>query len=284
MSKGEDRPEFWKLEFAVRVVRYLLRVSMFVLVGGAAFCGLVLLFNAQALLNRYAERYMMNRANAAHHQPVLPSTTAEPLNAGRSAAPEQQASQPAPVAERERAVAIYVRGAESIADVAAADRWVDVILTHQPGTGAPFSEVVLENVKVLTIELVTADGGGGGQSALHAVTLDVDSDVMENLALASRSSEVSLALHRRRGDDRPSSRQRGGAEAAALPPIAARDTTGGSEVAEGVPPSAPEAGQANVPEVASNAPTAAPDDDRFAIVTIHRVRGKSSTYRVPRER
>ena len=44
----------------MRAVRYLLRVSMLVLVGIAVFCGLVLLFNAQALLNRYAELYMMD--------------------------------------------------------------------------------------------------------------------------------------------------------------------------------------------------------------------------------
>lgn len=276
----------------MRAMRFLLRVSMLALVGVAVFCGLVLLFNAQALLNRHAELYMMdtersstavvNRANAAHHQPVLPSTTAEPVHAVPSSAPEPRASQPPVVAEGERAAAIYVSGAEGIADIAAADRWVDVILTHQPGTSASFSEVVLENVKVLTIELVAADGGG---STLHAVTLDIDSDAIENLALASRSSKLSLALHRPRGHDHPPHRQSGRAEIAAMrPPIAARDSAGGSEVAQGLPPSAPEAKQADVPEATSNTPTSPPDDDRFTIVTIHRVGGESSTHRVLRER
>jgi Flp pilus assembly protein CpaB len=258
-------------------VRYLLRVSMLMLVGVAVFCGLVLLFNAQALLNRHAELYMMdtersstavmNRANAAHHEPALPST-------------------PPVRAETERVPAIHVSGAESLAGVAAADRFVDVILTHQPGTSAAFSEVVLENVKVLTIEPITADGGIGERSTLHAVTLDVDSDAVENLVLASRSGKLSLTLHRPGDHGRPPNGQSGGAEVATTPPIAARDAPppSGPELAEGPPPSAPEARQANAPEAAGNTPTSAPDDDRFTIVTINRVGGKSSTHRVPRER
>lgn len=248
------------------------------LVGVAVFCGLVLLFNAQALLNRYAELYMMDtegsstavtsRANATHHGPVLASTTAEPVHAGGSAAPEPAASHNPVVTETERAAAIYVSGAERIAEVAASDRWVDVILTHQPGTSASFSEVVLENVKVLTIELTTADGGIGERSTSHAVTLDVDSDTAENLVLASRSGKLSLALHRPGDHGRAPSVHSGGAEGATP-----------------LPGSVPDARLPSGPELAaSSTSTAAPDDDGFTIVTVHRVGGISTTHRVPRER
>ena len=243
----------------MRAVRYLLRVSALMLVGVAVFCGLVLLLNAQVLLNRYAELYMMdtdasstpvlNRLNrAANNESSFASATGDPVRATNSPVSEPQAPSPAIWAKSE-ATNIYVSNAESIADVAASDRWVDVILTHQPGTNAAFNEIVLENVRVLTIELVTADGGIGERSAVHAVTLDADADIVENLLLASRSGKLSLAL-RRPGDSRR--------------PLDASWT--GS------------------PEVANNQSGSATDDERFTVVTVNRAGGKPSTHRVPRER
>jgi Flp pilus assembly protein CpaB len=349
---GRARPAYLDREFAVRAVRYLLRVSVLMLAGVAVFFGLVLLLNAQALLNRYAELYMMDtegssasaskRINVAHRERFLPSSTVEPVRADHAPGSEPRAPLSRIVAaDTERA--IYVSGAESIASVAAPERWVDVILTHQSGSSATFSEVVLENVKVLTIELITAERGIGERSALHAVTLDVDSDTVENLLLSSRSGKLSLALHRPRENRHQPEVQTGGPEVAGALPVSApevlkvagpkaagapsvsapdaaravmpevasnppalapeapqaptpevandlqpsapqaRQTTG-PELAESPPPPAPQAQQTNSREVANITPASEPDDERFAVVTVHRVGGTSSTYRVPRER
>jgi hypothetical protein len=254
-----------ELEFAVRAVRYLLRLSALTLVGVAVFCGLVLLLNAQILLNRYAELYMMdadasstpvlNRLHGANGEPATPpAATSDPERAGNI--PEPQPAPPASPLNTERA-AIHVNDAESIAGVAAADRRVDVILTRQPEAGAAFSEAVLENVKVLAIKLVN---GGGERAAVHAVTLDVDSETIENLLLASRSGKLSLVLHRPI-EKRPSgARQVASVAPTEIPPFApeARQTIG-VEVAASASVPAPDVAPAAMPEVTSTPPTPAPE-------------------------
>lgn len=247
----------------MRAVRYLLRVSVLMLVGAAVFCGLVLLLNAQVLLNRYAELYMMDAEVSS--TPILNGLNGapnnEPLNTER--------------------VAIHVNDAASIAAVTAADRRVDVILTHQLETGAAFSEAVLENVKVLGIESVS---GGGERAAVHAVTLDVDSETIGNLLLASRSGRLSLTLHR------PIDK----------PPLDAHQITGaatteshGADVASNTPSSATDVRASAGAEVAdvravnalaANRPDAEPDDESFTVITVNRAGGQSSIHRVPRER
>ena len=284
----------------MRAVRYLLRVGVLMLVGVAVFCGLVLLLNAQVLLNRYAELYMMdtesssaavlNRINgAANDESAFASATSEPVRARNSPASEPQAPSPAILAKSEPATAIHVSNVESIADVAASDRWVDVVLTHQPGTSAAFSEVVLENVKVLTIE--PADSDFGEQSAVHAVTFDVDTDTAQNLLLASHSGRLSLVL-RRPGDNRAPVEANQASIPEAVPNIPELVTstpgpvTSLPEPATSVPKtvtSAPEP-VASAPVPVTPQPTAVQDDPGFTVVTVNRVGGTPSTYRVPRER
>jgi hypothetical protein len=320
-----------ELEFAVRVVRYLLRVSALMLVGVAVFCGLVLLLNAQILLNRYAELHMMDtdtsgpilnrRADAADNGPALAPVTDKSTRTGGSAISESQTMPQATFPDGERA-AIPVSGAERVADVAAADRWVDVILTHRPATGAAFSEVVLENVKVLAIELIS--GNVGERSAEHAVKLDIDSETIENLLLASRSGKLSLALHRPPVKHPLEARRNGNTTLtrSLTPPAAAVRHTADVEVAAGAAVSVSDAPPAALPDVADTAPMAgsesppasgpdlasivpsssgdatpaaraevadtpaadAPGDEHFTVVTVNRVGGSSSIHRVPRER
>lgn len=99
-----------------------------------------------------------------------------------------------------RTTAIRVRNAESIADAAAGDRRVDVILTYQIKGSAPHSDVVLENVGVITIEPV-ADENNNARTAAHTVTLDVDDATAQNLLLASQTGSLSLVL--RKPDNQP---------------------------------------------------------------------------------
>ena len=209
----------------MRAVRYLLRIGGLVSAGGAVFFGLVLLLNAQVLLNRYAELYMMDttgssagvptnsvsayapaglepmhesRARPTHPKPAPPAAGSKAGNTSSAQMAEPQATSPATMAKSEAAGVIYVSNAESIAGLEASDRRVDVVLTPNPGTSAAVSEVVLENVRVLTIELVAAENGTGERSAVHAVTLDVDADTAQNLLLASQAGKLSLTVHRER--------------------------------------------------------------------------------------
>jgi Flp pilus assembly protein RcpC/CpaB len=247
----------------VRAVRYLLRVSVLMLVGVAVFCGLVLLFNAQVALNRYAELYMKDgeapamppaevATNRSHiNAPALASATSKPAPASRSPAAGPQSAPPATPTEGERAMAIRVSNAARVVAAAAADRWVDVVLTYRNGT--TFSEVVLENVRVLTIEPIVAEGGVGEGSDVHAVTLDVDAESAHNLLLASKAGALSLVL--RKVDDR-----------------------GPTEAVH-----ATETGQAGIADAAVGKPTSTHDESRFIEVTVSRG-GTSTVHRVLRER
>jgi Flp pilus assembly protein CpaB len=267
------------MEFAVRAVRYLLRVGVLMLVGVAVFCGLILLLNAQVLLNRYAELYMMdtesssvlNRINAApNDESAFASATSEPVRARKSPVSKPQAPSPAILARREQANAIHVSNAESIAAIAASDRWVDVILTHQPGTSAAFSEVVLENVKVLTIEPATADSDSGERSPVYAVTFDIDADTAQDLLLASHSGRLSLVLHRP-GDRRAPVE----VNQASIP----EPVTSVPEPVATIPEPV-----ARAPEPVAPQPTPAQNDPGFTVVTVNRIGGTPTTHRVPRER
>ena len=244
----------------MRVLRSLMRLSILMLVGFAVFFGLILLFKAQVALDQRAERYMKaaeapsaptpaGMGVAASNGPALASVaTSEPIPAN-SASPSNSPVMPNAVStRREPTLAIHVSNAESVASLAAPDRWVDIVLTHQSETGSTFSEVVLENVRVLAMEAVAVDGDSGERSAIQAVTLDVDVDTAQDLSLASRSGRLSLVLHE------PADRRR---------PVDARQTSS--------------------PEVADKPPPSAPDDAHFTEVTVNRVGGKPSTHRVPRE-
>ena len=291
----------------MRAVRYLLRVGVLMLVGVAVFCGLVLLLNAQVLLNRYAELYMMdtesssvlNKLNgAANDEAAFASATSEPVRARKSPVSEPQAPSPAVLAKSEQANAIHVSNAESIAVIEASDRWVDVILTHKPGTSAAFSEVVLENVKVLTIEPAIADSERGEPSAVHAVTFDVDADTAQNLLLASHSGRLSLVLHRPSDRRAPADvNQASIPEAVTSAPAPATSVAAAAASAHepitSIPASVasipdpitsgPEP-VARAPEPVNPQPTAVEDDPGFTVVTVNRMGGTPTMHRVPRER
>jgi hypothetical protein len=259
----------------VQVVRRLLRVGILVLTGLAVFCGLGLLFHAQVALNRYAELHASESETpltagstgdeSAKSQssfidsPALASAANDALHPGAPPASNGQTTSPESQAKDERAFPVRVSSAKIVAGATAADRRVDVVLAHQAESGSTFSEVVLENVRVLTIEPIVAGNGNNERSDIYAVRLDVDAESTDNLLLASQAGTLSLVLHGAKDnpDDRPSEPRRNG-----IPALAQEE-----------------------PKPAHDEATPAQDDDpRFTHVRINRVGGPTSTYRVPRER
>jgi Flp pilus assembly protein CpaB len=259
----------------MRAVRYLLRIGVLTLAGFAFFCGMILLLHAQAALNRYAELYMsdgelMPTATSAGPEtatasaspvsaPAPPSVNSEPVHANSLPALTQRTS--AAATPTEAAIAVRVGNAQSLADIAPADRRVDVVLTYRSANGAAFSEVVLENVRVLTIEPIIGQGDGSERTAMYSVTLDVDAESAQNLLLASHAGTLSLVLHEAKGD-RPSELRR-----EAIPALAQGEPT----------PARDE------PAHARNDSAPARDDPRFTEVRVNRIGGATSTHRVPRE-
>lgn len=295
-------------------VRYLLRVGGLMLAGGAVFCGLVLLLNAQVLLNRYAELYMMDTAGSSAAEVPTNNVSAQPLagvepvsraptsdphpaplatrseagSTNGARAPEPQATPPVTIAKGEGPAAIYVSNAGSIAALDASDRRVDVVLTQHSGTSAAVSDVVLENVRVLTIELVAAESGIGERSAVHAVTLDVDADTAQDLRLASQAGKLSLALHRGGDNRHPAVRRTASPDVVDTPqfatPQVATPQAATPQVADSPQQVVSTLQAVDVPQSVSQPPVAAQDDDpHFTVVTVRRFGGGSSTYRVRRE-
>jgi hypothetical protein len=257
----------------VQVVRHLLRVGILVLAGAAVFCGLILLFRAQVALNRYAELHAsatetpptarLTGNESAKSQPsivdfpALASAANELLPTSTPPASNAQTPSPGLPTKDERPVPVRVSDAKIVAGAAATDRRVDVVLAHRTASGSTLSEIVLENVRVLTIEPIATEQGNDERSDAYAVTLDVDAESVENLLLASKAGTLSLVLHGAT-DDRPGDRPEG-----------RRD---------GIPAFAQD-------EPAHDDPTPAQDEDpRFTQVRVNRVGGPTSTHRVPRER
>jgi hypothetical protein len=257
----------------VGVLRYLLRAGVLVLAGVAVFCGLILLFRAQVALNRYAELHASATetppmahltGNEAAKSPLsivdfpaLASAANELSHTSTPPASNAQTTSPELPAKDERPVPVRVSDAKIVAGAAAADRRVDVVLAHRTASGLASSDVVLENVRVLTIEPIAAEHGNNERSDAYAVTLDVDAESSQNLLLASKAGTLSLVPHEAKvnhSGDRP--------------PEPGRDALAQDEPAHDDP-----------------TPTPAPDEDpRFTQVRVNRVGGPTSTHRVPRER
>jgi hypothetical protein len=255
----------------VGVVGYLLRVGILVLAGVAVFCGLILLFRAQVALNRYAELHASATetppmahltGNEAAKSPssiidvhALASAANELSHANAPPASNAQTPSPELPTKDEQAVPVRVSDAKIVAGAAATDRRVDVVLAHRTASGLLSSDVVLENVRVLTIEPIATEDGNNEGSDTYAVTLDVDTESNQNLLLASKAGTLSLVLHEAKVDH-PGDR----------PPEPGRDALAQDEPAH-------------------DGPTPAPDEDaQFTQVRVNRVGGPTSTHRVPRER
>jgi pilus assembly protein CpaB len=129
----------------------------------------------------------------------------EPILASKITGPGQRATLSAVIAEGMRAVTIRVNDVDGVAGfVLPCDR-VDVALTRQADK-VNTNDVVLQNVKVLAIDQI-ADERTDKPSIARAVTLEVNANDAQKVALAATVGNLSLML-RRAGEARAADTRR----------------------------------------------------------------------------
>lgn len=128
---------------------------------------------------------------------VVPVVRNEPILAAKLASKEAGAGLPPVIPEGMRAVSVRVNEVVGVAGYVLPGTRVDVIATASP-TNAPgdaTSKVVLANVQVLTAGVrMEADQEKGKPMQVTVVTLLVNPEQAERLALASTEGKIQLAL------------------------------------------------------------------------------------------
>jgi pilus assembly protein CpaB len=119
----------------------------------------------------------------------------EPILSSKITGPGQRATLSAMIADGMRAVTIRVNDVEGVAGFVLPGDRVDVALTRQGDKSASTTDVVLQSVKVLAIDQ-TADERADKPAIARAVTLEVDTNSAQKLALASAVGSLSLMLRR----------------------------------------------------------------------------------------
>lgn len=166
--------------------------------------------------------------------------------ADTSIPPEPRVTPYAMLAEGKNALPIHVNNAESVMGLSLPDVWVDVALTSRPKSNSVFSDIVVQNARVLAIDNLF-DGGNSEQPAAGSVTLEVDLVSAQKLLVASEVGTLSLIL--RRADD---IRLRG-------------------------------ARRVSISDLTEVETAAEQDNAHFTSVRVHRFGAKSSVYSVLRE-
>jgi len=119
----------------------------------------------------------------------------EPILSSKITGPGQRATLSAMIADGMRAVTIRVNDVDGVAGFVLPGDRVDVALTRQGDRTASTTDVVLQSVKVLAIDQ-TADERADKPAIARAVTLEVDVNSAQKLALASAVGSLSLMLRR----------------------------------------------------------------------------------------
>jgi len=102
------------------------------------------------------------------------------------------------VGETSRAVSIQVDEFVGVAGFLQPGSKVDVLATKTQGTAA-ITDAVLQNVKVLAVDVRTTKGDGTAQQA-HVVTLEVSPRQAATLAQAENTGKIKLALRNPKDD------------------------------------------------------------------------------------
>ena len=129
----------------------------------------------------------------------------EPVLASKLSGPGGSASLSAMIATGMRAVTIPVSGPGGVAGFVVPGDRVDVLLTRGVvrGVGSgigPFSDILLQDMKVLGVDQSTGAGEACGGLA-RTVTLEASARAAQKLALAQTQGTLSLALRRPDGAD-----------------------------------------------------------------------------------
>lgn len=132
--------------------------------------------------------------------------TNEPVLASKVTGPGQRATLSAVLDEGMKAVTIRVTDVAGVAGFVLPGDRVDVALTRQLDKGEATADVILQNVRVLAIDQ-KADERADKPAVAKAVTLEVETDQAQKIALASSIGTLSLLL-RRAGEATTESTQR----------------------------------------------------------------------------
>ena len=190
----------------------------------------------------------VNDVVGAGRRVVLASFEAnEPILASKITGAGQRATLAAMLAEGMKAVSIRVNDVEGVAGFVLPGERVDVVLTRQLEKNAAYTDVVMQNARVLAIDQL-ADDRSDKPAVARSVTLEVDIAGAQKLALASQVGTLSLLL-RRAGETRAQETRRVNAS-----------ELGDAEIAG--PPA---------------------EQRRFSSINVVRAGGKSTSYSVPRE-
>lgn len=124
----------------------------------------------------------------------------EPISASKLSAPGQRLSLSILIAEGKKAVTIRVDDVLGVAGFVQPDDRVDVLLTRsdrsavgmKPAPGSTYTDVLLQNVRVLAIDQL-ADRVAAAKLA-KAITVEVETEEAQKLVLAASVGQLSLAL------------------------------------------------------------------------------------------
>ena len=126
----------------------------------------------------------------------------EPITASKITAPGQRAALSVLIEEGKKAVTIRVDDVLGVAGFVQPEDRVDVLLTRaernavgiKPAPGSAYTDVLLQNVRVLAIDQL-ADRTTSARPA-KAITVEVDTNEAQKLVLAASVGQLSLALRR----------------------------------------------------------------------------------------
>jgi pilus assembly protein CpaB len=121
--------------------------------------------------------------------------TNEPVLASKIAEPGSGAGLPIVIPEGYRAMSIPVDQVVGVAGFVIPHTRVDVLLTLQPpGQNETVTQIILQNLTVLTAGQVTHRNEAGDPITVNVVTLLVSPDQAERLSLATSQGRIQLAL------------------------------------------------------------------------------------------
>jgi pilus assembly protein CpaB len=121
--------------------------------------------------------------------------TNEPLLASKLAEPGSRAGLPILIPEGMRAMSIAVDQVVGVAGFVIPQTRVDVLLTIQPpGQTETITQIILQNLTVLTAGQVVQRNDAGDPITVNVVTLMVTPDQAERLSLATSQGRIQLAL------------------------------------------------------------------------------------------
>lgn len=139
----------------------------------------------------------------------------EPLLAGALLPAGSAAGLPALISEEHRAVSVKVDAVVGVAGFVQPGAKVDVLATFRNTEEGNFSNVILQDIKVLAVDQTIDRARDGEPKIVNVATLEVDTKEAERLIHAAHEGRLQLAL-----------RGPGDSEVVNTPPVVARDMLG----------------------------------------------------------